>query len=198
MGCRRAVFLDRDGVLIRDVDLLTRIDEVRICPCAPAALRSLQAAGFAIVVVTNQAVIARGMISEAGVEAIHDWIQAQFEKRAGVRIDAFYVCPHHPHADVAAYRRVCECRKPRPGMLLRAAEEMALDLRKSVLVGDRASDIIAGRAAGCRTILVQTGKHDAPLIVTADPAEAAAAEPDHVCDDLAAATEIILREDAGT
>ena len=189
---RRAVFLDRDGVLIRDVHLLTRRDQVELFPCAPQAIRRLRASGFAVVVVTNQTVVARGLVSEQDVELIHAWIQRLLRKRGGGEIERFYFCPHHPNAILPQYRTACDCRKPRPGMLLRAARELNLDLERSYMVGDRISDIIAGQRAGCRTILVQTGMHTAPPIESVDAMELSVKQ-DYVCADLGEAVDIILR-----
>ena len=187
----RAVFLDRDGVLIHDVDLLTQYDQVELYACAPQAIRRLQEAGFVVVVVSNQTVVARGLASEQDVELIHAWIQQLLCMSGGGEIDRFYFCPHHPNATLPQYRVACDCRKPRPGMLLRAAQELDLDLEASYMVGDRISDIIAGQRAGCRTIMVQTGMHTAPSIESVDPLEMAV-EPNYVCADLGAAVEIIL------
>ena len=188
---RRAVFLDRDGVLIRDSDLLTRCDQVELYACAPQAIRQLREAGFALVVVSNQTVVARGLASEQDVERIHAWIQQLLRTLGGDEIDRFYFCPHHPNATLPQYRVDCECRKPRPGLLLRAAQELKLDLAASYMIGDRISDIIAGQRAGCRTILVQTGKHTAPPIESPEVLDMSV-EPDCVCADLGEAVEIIL------
>lgn len=188
---RRAVFLDRDGVLIRDVHLLTRCDQVELYTCAPQAIQRLRSFGFAVVVVSNQTVVARGLASEQDVERTHAWIQQLLRRAGGGEIDRFYFCPHHPKATLSQCRVECDCRKPRPGMLLRAARELDLDLGASYLVGDRVSDIIAGQRAGCQTILVQTGMHTAPPIESPDALDMSA-EPDFVCADLGAAVEIIL------
>jgi D-glycero-D-manno-heptose 1,7-bisphosphate phosphatase len=189
---RRAVFLDRDGVLIRDVDLLTRCEQIELYACVPRAIRRLREAGFAVVVVSNQTVVARGLASEKDVELVHAWIQQLLCMSGGGEIDRFYFCPHHPNATLPQYRVECDCRKPRPGMLLQAAQEMNLDLGASYMVGDRISDIVAGQLAGCRTILVRTGMHTAPSIETTDTLEMTT-EPDFGCANLGEAVEIILR-----
>ena len=189
-----AVFLDRDGVLVRDVGLLTRTGQFAWEAGAPQAVRRLNDAGFAVVVVTNQAVVARGLLSEAEVAGLHEWLRRQLLAVAGARVDAFYSCPHHPHADVEAYRRSCECRKPQPGLLLRAAADLHLDLASSYLVGDRGSDIAAGRRAGCRTILVTTGMHEQQPIVGAESLAPEETRPDLICRNLAEAVEVILAE----
>jgi D-glycero-D-manno-heptose 1,7-bisphosphate phosphatase len=108
-------------------------------------------------------------------------------------LDAVYFCPHHPEATLPEYRVICDCRKPRPGLLLRAAGEHGLDLGASFMVGDRLTDIAAGAAAACRTVLVQTGRHAEPPIVAAEP-PAAPCRPDHTCPDLPAAAAWILGE----
>lgn len=187
----RAVFLDRDGVLIEDVDWLTRPDQIRILPGVPQALRRLAQAGFRLIVVTNQPIVARGLATEAELETLHAAIGAQLAGGGAPLLDRFYYCPHHPRATLAAYRVVCDCRKPRPGLFLRAADDFGLDLGASFMVGDRITDIAAGAAAGCRTILVQTGKHlEAPIhtVEAIDPA----LKPDWTCADLSAAAEWIL------
>lgn len=144
-----------------------------------------------MIVVTNQPVVARGMASETEVEEINEYIELALHRGEGGAIDRFYYCPHHPNADVSRYRVECECRKPRPGMLITAAEEMDLDLGASYMVGDRPSDIIAGHRAGCLTILVETGMQNAPPIESPDALDENA-EPDFVCTDLMEATELIL------
>jgi D-glycero-D-manno-heptose 1,7-bisphosphate phosphatase len=184
---RRAVFLDRDGVLIRDVHLLTRTDQVEFLPGAPAAVGRLNRAGLLTVVVTNQTVVARGLATEEDVARVHAWMQARLREEGGA-IDRFYLCPHHPQATVPRYRVECTCRKPRPGMLLQAAAELGIDLGQSYLVGDRVSDVAAGRHAGVTTILVETGMHDAPPITSVSAADAAL-RPHHTFPDLAAAVD---------
>ncbi len=158
---RQAVFLDRDGVVIADVHLLSRPNQVALCEGVAAGIRRLHERQFLVIVVSNQPVVARGMCSEAEVNAVHAEIQRRLIAAGGpeAAIDAFYFCPHHPNADLADYRRDCECRKPRPGMLLRAAEDWQIDCARSFLVGDRITDIIAGQAAHCATVWLQTGTH---------------------------------------
>ena len=190
-----AVFLDRDGVLIEDVHLLTRPSEVRLTPGAANCVLSLREQGFLVVVVPNQTVVARGLASESDVRKVHRHIQALLEDDAGEAgtISDFRFCPHHPAADVARYRVDCTCRKPRPGMILDAAHELDIDPTQSFLVGDRPTDIVAGREAGCTTVLVETGRHlERPTEATrsVDPAT----RPDHTADGLTAATEWIVRD----
>ena len=183
MSGRRAVFVDRDGVLIRDVDHLTRASQIEILPGAPESLRRLRDAGWLVVVVTNQSVVARGLVTEEQLREIHRALEAQLRARDAA-VDAIYYCPHHPKGAVAIYRTVCDCRKPEPGMLLRAAADLAIDLRESVMVGDADSDIEAGRRAGCRTVLLRASGGAA--------GSAADSAADHVAADLSAAVGWIL------
>ena len=158
---RWAVFLDRDGTLIDEVGHLSRAEDLKLIPGAPDAVKRLRAAGAAVVVVTNQAVVARGLIDEDGLKRVHEKLEALFAAE-GALFDAIYYCPHHPekdHADAQdpKYRRECDCRKPKPGMLTRAAAKADIDLAGSFMIGDRWRDIEAGRRAGCRTVLIGDG-----------------------------------------
>ena len=189
----RAVFLDRDGVLIEDVHLLTRSEGIRVLEGVPQALRDLQEAGYLLIVVSNQTVVARGLVTEQEVCTINSEIERLLEQSVGPPLDGFYFCPHHPKATLPAYRIACECRKPRPGLLVQAAGEHDVNLPASFAVGDRITDIIAGARAGCRTVLVQTGKHLDPPIETTEPLDESVV-PDYVCGDLRAAAEWILGE----
>lgn len=189
----RAVFLDRDGVLIEDVHLLTRPEQVVIPPGVPAALRALGEAGFKLIVVSNQPVVARGLVSEADVRAVNAHMESLLRGAGAPPLDGVYVCPHHPNATLPAYRLDCDCRKPRPGLFRRAAAEWGLDLGASFAVGDRITDIIAGARAGCRTVLVQTGRHEEKPIETSEPLDTSI-QPDHRCADLAAAAEWMLEQ----
>ena|SRR5438067_455244 len=188
-----AVFLDRDGVLIDDLDLICRVDHVRILAGVPGALGKLKMAGFKLVVVTNQPVIARGMATEEHIRSLNEHVQRLLMDAGGPKLDGWYVCPHHPEATLTAYRVACECRKPQPGLLLQGARELSLDLKRSFMIGDRLTDIIAGAKAGTRTILVKTGKHLAPLIKSSTPIDSSI-EPDHVSEDLNEAAEWILMQ----
>lgn len=150
-----AVFLDRDGTLIELVHHLADPGAVRLIPGAGAAVRRLAEAGFVPVVVTNQSVIGRGLLTEAGLADIHEVMHGQLAAEGG-RVDHVYFCPTAP---VTKDPTVIEdpMRKPGPGMLLQAARDHDLDLAASWMVGDTVSDILAGRHAGCRTVLVRTG-----------------------------------------
>jgi D-glycero-D-manno-heptose 1,7-bisphosphate phosphatase len=151
-----AVFLDRDGTVIEEVGYLNHLDRVAFFPWSVDAVRVLNEAGFLVVIVTNQAGVARGYFDEALVEETHALIDRRL-RAGGARIDAYYYCPHHPTAAVEAYRVACDCRKPQTGMLLRAAREHDVDLRRSFVVGDRWLDVRMGQTAGAKTVLVRTG-----------------------------------------
>ncbi len=151
-----AVFLDRDGTLIKETGHLHRFDEVKIYPEALQAVSRVNRSGALAVVITNQSAVARGLLSEGDLQKIHRLINLEFQ-RNGARIDAFYYCPHHPEAGSGPYTQVCGCRKPEPGMLLRAARELGIELKESYMFGDRLDDVETGHRAGCQSILVKTG-----------------------------------------
>ncbi len=153
---KRAVFLDRDGTLIEESGYLDRLERLVFFPFSVDAVRLLNRAGFAVVVVTNQAGIARGIVRESFVAEAHRHIADRLEA-GGAKIDAFYYCPHYPEGTLEQYRKTCDCRKPQPGLLRRAAKDMDLDLERSFAVGDRWHDLAAGQAVGARAVLVRTG-----------------------------------------
>ena len=166
---RPALFLDRDGVLIEEVEYLARPEQVRLIPGAAAAIRKVNDAGWRVVVVSNQSGVARGLFPESLLPEIHRVIADRLLAEAGARVDRFYYCPHHPTEGQGGYRIDCDCRKPKPGMLLKAAAELGIDLARSWMVGDRATDLQAGAAAGCRTILVRTGYGHSAGLAGPDP-----------------------------
>lgn len=153
---RDALFLDRDGTLIEEVNYLASPEQVRLIPGAAVAVRKLNAAGVPVVVVTNQAGVARGYFPEERVGEVHAHL-SELLAIEGANVDAYYYCPHHGTAGIGEYRIDCECRKPKPGMLLKAAGDLNLDLSRSWMIGDKLDDLRAGAAAGCRTVLVRTG-----------------------------------------
>ncbi len=155
---RRACFLDRDGVVNVEVDYLFEPEKAVLEPGIVPALREIHRHGFLAVVVTNQSGVARGMYSENDVKKVHAKLQ-ELLAAAGEKIDAFYYCPHHPD-----FTGACDCRKPRGGMLRRAAAELGVELSESLMIGDRASDVRAGMDAGCRaSYLVRTGYGETAL-----------------------------------
>jgi len=151
-----AVFLDRDGTLVEEVPYLHDPDRVILLPEVAAALGALAAAGFALVVVTNQAGVARGYHDEAAVAAVHRRL-AELLAAEGVRLDGVWYCPHHPEGTVTAYARACRCRKPGPGLLEAAAVALGIDLSRSWLVGNHPDDVTAALAAGVAPLFVATG-----------------------------------------
>jgi D-glycero-D-manno-heptose 1,7-bisphosphate phosphatase len=161
----RAVFLDRDGTINVEKEYLHRTEEFEFIPGAADAIRLLKDAGFLVIVVTNQSGIGRGYYDEADVHRLHRFMDREL-KRHGAAVDAYYLCPHHPLHGIGDYRRECACRKPLPGMLLEAADDFSIDLAASFIIGDKMADIDAGRAAGCRPLLVMTGygKSESPSL----------------------------------
>jgi len=153
---RPAVFIDRDGTLTEEVGYVNHPKRLRLLPRSAEAVRRLNAAAVRAVVVTNQAGIARGYFSADVLEAVNRELLSQLAD-AGARLDGVYVCPHHPSVGAPPYRAECDCRKPKPGLLLRAAADLALDLSASVMVGDKASDLEVAPRVGARSVLVLTG-----------------------------------------
>jgi len=190
---RRAVFLDRDGTINVDVGYPRRWDQISIYPYAFEAVRRLKAAGFLAVVVTNQSGIGRGFLTEADLTNIHARMAEEFLRR-GAPLDAIYHCPHFETAAIAAYRLACACRKPEPGMGLRAAAELGIDRTRSFMVGDKVEDMLFGLNIGAAPILVRTGYG-----AIAEPKLAAMEfRTAFVADDLGAAADWILAREIRT
>lgn len=188
-GEGRAVFLDRDGTVNREVAYLSRVRHLELLPGAAAALGALKAAGFRLILVSNQSGVARGYFTVRTMKKINRRLERAL-RREGVRLDGLYACPWHIEGPPGPYRREHPWRKPSPGMLLAAAARFGIDLYGSWMVGDRASDIIAGQRAGCRTVLVRTGYgREAEAAWPAD-----GERPDRIVDDLASAAAMILGE----
>jgi len=160
---QRAVFLDRDGTLVYPRHYPSKPEELRLYENIAPGLRALQKAGFRLVVITNQAGIARGYFSETDLQCMHAHLTRELAQ-AGVRLDAIYYCPHHPQGVIPELAVRCDCRKPQPGMILRAAADLDIDLCLSWFVGDILDDIEAGNRAGCRTILVDLGTERLPQL----------------------------------
>lgn len=154
---QKAIFLDRDGTINRYVGFLRSVDEFELIPGITEAIKKINSSGYLAIVVTNQPVIARGEVTKKELEEIHNKMETLLGYE-GAYIDALYYCPHHPHKgfkdEIVQLKIECECRKPKPGMLLQAAEEFNIDLSQSYMIGDGENDIMAGVAAGCKTILV--------------------------------------------
>lgn len=154
---QKAIFLDRDGTINKYIGLLRSVDELELIDGVAEAIKKINASGFLCIVVTNQPVIARGEVTVDQLTEIHKKLETELGF-AGAYIDGLYYCPHHPHkgykGEVVELKVDCECRKPKPGMLIRAAKEFNIDLSKSFMIGDSESDVKAGLAAGCRSILL--------------------------------------------
>ena len=147
------VLLDRDGVINTDIGYLWRKEDLTWVPGAPDAIRLFNQRGWPVVVVTNQSGVARGYYREEDVQQLHVWMQQELSTTFGARIDAFYYCPHHIKGTLPDYTRECACRKPQPGMLLRALTDFQGDPARSFLIGDKPSDIEAAEAAGVKGYL---------------------------------------------
>jgi len=158
---QRAVFLDRDGTLVHPHHYPSSPEHLRLYDGIGPELRNLQQAGFRLVVVTNQAGIARGYFTEDDLQGMHQHLGMQLAQ-FGVRLDGIYYCPHHPAGVIPELSIHCDCRKPQPGMLLQAAADLDLDIPSSWFVGDILDDIEAGKRAGCRTVLVDLGTEHLP------------------------------------
>lgn len=153
----RAIFLDRDGTIARDVHYCRRVEDFELLPTVPEAVRLLNGNGFKVVVVTNQSGIARGYLTEETLFQIHKKMRVELAKHGG-QVDAIYYCPHHPDDG-------CNCRKPRTALFCRAAEDLDIDFQSSYVVGDMQTDVDAGKAVGCKTVLVTTGPKEGKDII---------------------------------
>jgi D,D-heptose 1,7-bisphosphate phosphatase len=177
---RPAIFLDKDGTVVRDVPYNADPTLIELAPGAVEGLRALSAAGYGLIVISNQSGVAHGYFAEPALDGVERRLQELLSEH-GIRLDAFYYCPHHPNAAIERYRQVCECRKPAPGLVLRAASEHRIDLARSWFIGDILTDVEAGRRAGCRTALIDNGNETLwhfspdrmPDVFAADLADAA-------------------------
>ena len=175
MAKGKALFLDRDGTINVDPDFLLTAEQIELIPGSAEAMARARRAGYKLVCVTNQSAVARGLLTEETLAAIHQALQERLAA-CGAALDAIYYCPHLEGALIAAYDRTCDCRKPKPGLVLRAADELGVEPSRSWTIGDRRRDIEAGRAAGTRTAFVATGPEpDRPVeadVTAANLAEA--------------------------
>ncbi|MCK5682014.1 HAD family hydrolase [bacterium] len=184
-----AVFLDRDGTIIHEVNYLSRLQDIKLLPLAAAAIARLNRQLIPVILVTNQSGVARGKFTEDFVKQSHVHLN-QLLAAEGARIDDFFYCPHHPEAGFAPYKMSCRCRKPAPGMLLEAAEKHHLTLDKSYVIGDKLIDVELGLEAGGKGILVETGYG----LKEKERIEECNIRPDKVCPDLSQAVEWILKQ----
>ena len=176
------IFLDRDGTINREVDYLRTPDELHLIDGSARAIAELNSSGWRVIVMTNQSGIARGMLTEEDLSAIHKKLSDDLEKE-GASLDAIYYCPHHPDYGGPKYQKDCDCRKPRTGMITRAVKEFGIDPKASFVVGDRMIDIQTAINAGARSVLVLTGYGREEL----ELCRRNGVPVDHVADDLAGA-----------
>jgi D,D-heptose 1,7-bisphosphate phosphatase len=184
MAYRQAVFLDKDGTLVENVPYNVDPALIRLAPGAEEGLKQLHDAGFLLFVISNQSGVARGYFPESALAGVESLLKEMLAA-SGVPLAGFSYCPHHPDGSVEGYAMACDCRKPAPGMILRAAAEHGLDLARSWMIGDILDDVEAGRGAGCRTVLIDNGNETEWLL---SPGR----EPHHRAPDLAAAARLIV------
>ena len=185
---RKAIFLDRDGTLNRDVGYITHLDDYELLPRAAAAVKKINDAGFLVILVTNQAGVARGYFPESMIEEVHAKLRKEL-KLENANLDAIYFCPHVPLGTENPFSKECEMRKPKPGMILRAAHEFDVDLNESFMIGDKYSDLESGWSAGCRSALVLTGYGRGEFETNR---KKWLREPDYVAEDVYHAIELIF------
>ena len=161
---QKAIFLDRDGTINKYVGFLTKPEQFELIPGVAEAIKMINKSGYLAIVVTNQPVIARGDCTWEGLQQIHDKMETELGK-SGAFVDGIYICPHHKdkgfEGERADYKYDCDCRKPKPGLLLQAANDLNIDLSQSFMIGDSERDLEAGRNAGCKEhILIDRGDHN--------------------------------------
>jgi D-glycero-D-manno-heptose 1,7-bisphosphate phosphatase len=185
-----AIFMDRDGTVSEEVGYINHLSRFRLFPWTAAAIKQINAAGIKAILITNQAGVARGYFTEDMIGQVHNLLIGELAA-AGAHLDGIYYCPHHPSAGQPPYRADCNCRKPKPGLLERAAREHGIELGRSFMVGDKYTDIELARRVGARGVMVMSGygrgeyeyqRGDWPSM------------PDHIAEDLAAAVEWIISD----
>jgi D-glycero-D-manno-heptose 1,7-bisphosphate phosphatase len=186
---RRAVFMDRDGTISEEVGYVNHPARYRVFPYAGEAVRLLNGAGLLAILVTNQAGVARGYFTEEMIGAVHGVLEEEL-RREHAHLDAIYYCAHHPSVGQPPYRCDCDCRKPRPGLILRAAQEFDIDLGRSWMIGDRYSDVELAHNAGVRAALVLSGYGQGEWEYQR---ESWKSEPDLVAQDLLEAVQLIIK-----
>ena len=187
---QRAVFLDKDGTLVKNIPFNVDPAKIRLRGDATEALRLLHAAGYRLFIVSNQPGVALGLFSATAMTGVRHRLESLF-REAGVPLAGFYYCPHHPAGRVPGYAVSCSCRKPLPGLITRAAAEHGIDLERSWMIGDILDDVEAGRRAGCRTVHLDVGNETEWI-------RSPARVPDYTRSTLGAATQAILERDLVT
>lgn len=188
---KRAVFLDRDGTVSEEVGYVNHVGRFRLIPRAAQGIRCINESDYLAVLVTNQAGVARGYFKESLVIAVHERLEELLAEN-GAHLDGIYYCPHHPTAGEPPYRQDCDCRKPKPGMVLAAQRDLNIDVAQSFMVGDKHSDITFAQSVGMQGVLVKTGYGLGEIEQwSAEWTE----QPDQICEDLLDAVEWILSRD---
>jgi D-glycero-D-manno-heptose 1,7-bisphosphate phosphatase len=188
---KRAVFLDRDGTVSEEVGYVNHVGRFRLIPRAAQGIRRINESDYLAVLVTNQAGVARGYFKESLVIAVHERLEELLAEN-GAHLDGIYYCPHHPTAGEPPYRQDCDCRKPKPGMVLAAQRDLNIDVAQSFMVGDKHSDITFAQSVGMQGVLVKTGYGLGEIEQwSAEWTE----QPDQICEDLLDAVEWILSRD---
>lgn len=180
----KAVFLDKDGTLIPDVPYNVDPERISLESNCTEGLKRLQSEGYLLIIVSNQPGVAHGFFEEHQLEAVKNRI-SELLAAEGIQLDGFYYCPHHPEGKISVYRLTCRCRKPQPGLLLKAAAELDVDLTRSWMVGDILNDTEAGNTAGCKTILIDNGNETEWVMTTLR-------QPDHRVESINQAAAFIL------
>ena len=190
MNGGRWIFLDKDGTLVEDVPYNVDPDKIVLKPGAERGLARLHQAGYRFVVASNQSGVARGKFPIEALDGVEDHLRRLLRERTGAEPQAFYWCPHHPEGSIREYAKECECRKPKPGMMLAAARYLDIRLEDAWMIGDILNDVEAGNRAGCQTILIDNGGETEWL-------PGPFRRPDFTARDLEEAAEIILAEGGG-
>jgi len=187
---RRAIFIDRDGTLNEEVGYVRNLSDFRLFDFSAEAVKLINQSGWLAIVVTNQSGIARGLFTEGFLKEVHNRMMNELAEN-GAQIDAIYYCPHHPEVGEPPYRRDCDCRKPKPGLLLSAAEDFDLDLAASAVIGDRFRDIEMAQAVGARGVLVLTGYGREEL---ENESSGWGRQPDYVAENLLEAVRWVIKK----
>jgi D,D-heptose 1,7-bisphosphate phosphatase len=187
-----AVFLDRDGVINEEVGYVDDLQKLRLIPCAYQAIQLINQSGLKAVVVSNQAGVAKGILSEKWVRQTNQYLDNLLRQR-GAFISKFYFCPHHPTEGIEPYRKICDCRKPAPGMFLKAARELNIDLSRSYMIGDRFWDVEAAKKVCAKGILVKTGYGSQLLQEDGPNTPSENVNPDFIAENILEAVQWILR-----
>jgi|SRR5215510_12744657 len=186
----KAILIDRDGTINEDVGFITQLSQLRLYNFAAESIKLINEAGRHAIVITNQSGIARGLFNEEFLLRLHGWMESLLSNE-GARIDAFYFCPHHPEYGEPPYRQDCDCRKPKSGMIRRAARDFNLDLKECYVIGDRYRDVEMAHAAGAHGLMVLTGYGRTEYLSEHDSWPQ---QPEHVAENLLEAVKWILRE----